>query len=267
MTSQVIFVICFTFIIHLINTLSYAVRLVGIKTGRLAVSFALFNILVLVSRTANSLQAPLLAKKVEQDLITGAVTNSISVFHWILLAAAIGTLVGAFLIPSFQGIFAKIVLRFNIERSLPRLLIHGFTKSGIRQIRDQFKVPSPRNLLHLKNFRKMPVKLILLNALVVSILTVGSLASLYAGYLNPQLRGTAISLASVITGLSTIMMVIFIDPFFSLLTDDVLEGKLSPAYYNKCVVFMVISRFAGTCLAQTLLVPAAMLIAFIAQII
>jgi len=267
MTTQVIFVICFTFIIHLINTLSYSVRLVGIRTGRLAVSFALFNILVLVSRTSNSLQAPLLAKKIERDLLAGFVENTTSVFHWILLAASAGTLVGAFLIPSFQGIFEKMVLRFNVERSVPKLILHGFTRSGVKQFRDQFKVPSRQNIQHLKNLSKFPKKLILLNVLVVSILTVGSLASLYAGYLEPQLRGTAISLSAVITGTATVLMVIFIDPFFSLLTDDVLEGKQTQSYFTKCVALMVTSRFIGTLLAQLLLYPAANIIVFIAGII
>ncbi len=267
MTTQVIIVIVFTFIIHLINTLSYSVRLVGIKTGRLAVSFALFNILVLVSRTSNSLQAPLLAKKIEQDLLSGHVHNTATVFHWILLAASAGTLVGAFLVPSFQGIFEKMVLRFNIERSIPKLILHGFTKSGVSQIRDQFKIPSRQNIQHLKNLTKIPKKLVLLNILVVSILTVGSLSSLYAGYLNPELRGTAISLAAVITGTATVIMVIFIDPFFSLLTDDVLEGKQTQAYFTRCVALMITSRFFGTLLAQLFLYPAAAAIVFVAGIL
>ena len=46
-------IICLlTFIIHLIGTLAYAVRIAGVRTRRIAVSFALFNILILVSRTA-----------------------------------------------------------------------------------------------------------------------------------------------------------------------------------------------------------------------
>ena len=59
MTTQVIIVLLLTFLINLITTLSYSVRIVGIRTGRIAISFALFNILVLVSRTANGFQASL----------------------------------------------------------------------------------------------------------------------------------------------------------------------------------------------------------------
>jgi hypothetical protein len=57
-------VICIlTFVIHLIGTLAYSVRIAGVRTRRIAVSFALFNILVLVSRTSNSFQGPFLAKR------------------------------------------------------------------------------------------------------------------------------------------------------------------------------------------------------------
>ena len=71
MTNQIIIVLILTFLINLITTLSYSVRIVGIRTGRIAVSFALFNILVLISRTAYGLQAPLLAKTVENNIYSG----------------------------------------------------------------------------------------------------------------------------------------------------------------------------------------------------
>jgi len=76
MTTQIIIVLILTFLINLITTLSYSVRIVGIRTGRVAISFALFNILVLVSRTANGFQAPLLAKTVENDIRAGIFSNA-----------------------------------------------------------------------------------------------------------------------------------------------------------------------------------------------
>jgi Alternate to MurJ len=48
------------FVIQLIGTLAYVVRIAGVRTRRIAVSFALFNVLVLVSRTSNSFQGPFL---------------------------------------------------------------------------------------------------------------------------------------------------------------------------------------------------------------
>ncbi len=251
----------------MINTLSYAVRLVGVHTGRLAVSFALFNILVLVSRSANAVQAPLLSKKIETDVALGITGHPNEMFRWLILAASIGTVIGGFLIPTFKQLFTRFVLRFDIDRSIPRVLIHGFSKAGVRHLRHDLKIPSRQNIQHLKDYKQLPKRLIALNTLVVAVLTTGVLSSLNAAYINPALRVTASSLAPIITGLATILLVVFIDPYFSLLTDDVLDGKRSEAYFHKCVFVMVVSRFAGTVLAQLLLNPSAWLIAKVASIL
>ena len=68
MELRILLVFFFTIIIHMISTLAYSVRLVGINTGRIAVSLALFNVLALVSRMSNALLAPFLAKFVEGDV-------------------------------------------------------------------------------------------------------------------------------------------------------------------------------------------------------
>lgn len=68
MDIQLLAICVLTFVIHVIATLAYAVRIAGVRTRRIAVSFALFGIIALVSRTANSFQGPLLAKRVEEGL-------------------------------------------------------------------------------------------------------------------------------------------------------------------------------------------------------
>src|ERR1700691_1559773 len=98
-------IICLlTFIIHLIGTLAYSVRIAGIRTRRIAVSFALFNILVLVSRTSNSFQGPFLAKRIEANISFGGSHDLLADFRWLLLAASLATILGAVLIPTFQRI-------------------------------------------------------------------------------------------------------------------------------------------------------------------
>src|SRR4029079_14611243 len=109
MTTQVIIVLLLTFVINLITTLSYSVRIVGVRTGRIAISFALFNILVLVSRTANGFQAPLLAKTVENDIKVGIFDNS-ATFRLIILSCTVATILGALLIPTFQRVLSRAVI-------------------------------------------------------------------------------------------------------------------------------------------------------------
>jgi hypothetical protein len=267
MEIQILLIFLFTLIIHAITTLSYSVRIVGITTGRIAISFALFNILVLISRTSNAFQAPLLAKKVEYDILFNSIYSAEGEFRLFIIAASVGTFIGALFLPTFQRLFSKFVLSFNFNRSVPRVLLHGFTKSGIKQIVDNLKVPDMKNITQLKSYKQLPVKILILNMLAVSLLTVGVFSAIYAGYYNPDYRVTSSTLAAIINGFATIMLFVFIDPFLSALTDDVIEGKNSESFFRVCVVLMVISRFAGTILAQLLFIPATHIISAIARLL
>lgn len=124
MTYQIALVLGLTFLINLITTLSYSVRIVGIRTGRIAVSFALFNILVLVSRTANGFQAPLLASTIEKNINSGQGANLLD-FRLIILSCTISTIIGGLLIPTFQRLLSIAVEKFSIYKSVPKVLFYG----------------------------------------------------------------------------------------------------------------------------------------------
>lgn len=266
MSAQVLLVFLFTFIIHLISTLSYGLRIAGIRTGRIAVSLALFNILLLVSRTANTFQAPLLASHVEHNILSGVTAHMTSDFRWLLLAATSATLVGILLIPTFQRLFTRAIEVFGTQRSIPRLLLRGLSRSGLRQIMNAGSIPAKRNLTEL-DLQSAPWRIIIANALATALLTVGVLASLYAGYLQPDLRMTANNLSPVINALSTVLLFVFIDPYLSLLTDDVVNGQVSEARFRKCITLFALSRLAGTVIAQIIFIPAARVIVFVAKLL
>jgi len=266
MSNQIITVLVLTFIINLITTLSYAVRIVGIRTGRIAVSFALFNILVLVSRTAYGFQAPLIAKTIENNISTGAGANLFD-FRLIILSCSIATIAGGLLIPTFQRILSIAVNKFSVYKSIPNLLLHSFTKTGISSIKENIVLPNPKNISALSLHHDFPWRVFIMNVVAVSIMTVGVLSSLYAGYLNPEFRTTASSLSGVVNGVSTILMFIFIDPFLSVMTDDVVLGKTKESIFRKYIVYMVLARVVGTILAQAIFIPSSQFIAWIAGII
>jgi len=117
----------------LIGTLAYAARIAGVRTRRIAISFSLFNILILVSRTSNSFQGPFLAKRIEKNIALGASHGLLADFRWMLWSATIATIVGAILIPTFQRLFSRAVLDFQQNRSMPRLLLRIFFKGGLAQ--------------------------------------------------------------------------------------------------------------------------------------
>jgi hypothetical protein len=259
-------IICIlTFVIHLIGTLAYSVRIAGVRTRRIAVSFALFNILVLVSRTSNSFQGPFLAKRVEESLLHPSAHSLLADFRWLLGSATLATIAGAFLIPTFQRVFSRAVLEFQIHRSIPRLLLHSCFRGGLTQIRDSVSVPASRNVTALRAGHSISAGTILLNVVAVALWTVGVFAALYAGSLNPQLRVTSSTLSAIVNGVATILMFVIIDPQLSVMTDDVIEGRQSEPTFRRAIVWLVGSRLAGTLLAQVILVPAATLIVLAAE--
>jgi hypothetical protein len=265
LSVQIILVLLLTFVINLISTLSYSVRIVGIRTRKIAISFALFNIMVLISRTSNSFQAPLLAKWIEKNISMG-VNPGTRQFQLILITTTLATLIGSFLIPTFQRLFSKAVLRFSMDKSVPKLVWLAFSKTGMKQILAEVKLPDRGNyMVSAHQVPGFPLKIFIFNIIASAILAVGVLSSLYAGFINPELRTTSSTLSSIVNGLATILMFMFIDPHLSALTDDVIEGKYSETNFRKVVRLMVVSRFIGTLLAQFLLVPFSKFIAIVAN--
>ncbi|UKJ06218.1 lipid II flippase Amj family protein [Solitalea lacus] len=264
MTTQVIVVLILTFLINLITTLSYSVRIVGIRTGRIAISFALFNILVLVSRTANGFQAPLLAKTVEMDIKHGVFDNIVT-FRLIIFSCSLATLAGAFLIPTFQRVLAKAVINFSVHKSMSKLVLHGFSKGGILYFKDNLTLPARENVSLIKLNEEFPWRMFFLNIVAIAILTIGVLSAVYASYLNPDYRSTASNLSAFINGFATILMFAFIDPNLSAMTDDVTLGKCSESTFRKQIVYMTIARFLGTILAQLIFLPSAKFLAWAAS--
>jgi hypothetical protein len=229
-----------------------------------AASFAIFNILVLVSRTSNSFQGPLLAKRIENSLASGGTHNLLFDFRCFLLSATLGTVVGALLTPSFQRVFSKAVESFQRHRSILRLIMRAFSQGGLAHLKGSLTLPSSAALTGLRKGRTVSASIILLNVAVVALWAVGVFAALYAGYLHPELRMTASNLSSIVNGVATILLFVLLDPYISVMTEDVLDGKLSEADFRGGMTWLIGSRFAGTLAAQALLVPAAALIAYVA---
>jgi hypothetical protein len=266
MTSQILIVLILTFLINLISTLSYSIRIVGIRTGRIAISFALFNILVLVSRTANGFQAPLLAKTVENDIKHGIFDN-VWMFRMVIFSCTLATLLGALLIPTFQRVLSRAVINFSIHKSMGKLLLHGFSKAGVLYFRDNLTIPARGNISHIELDKTFPWRIFILNTLASAILTIGVLSAVYASYINPEYRTTASNLSAFINGFATILMFAFIDPHLSAMTDDVALGVTSEVTFRRYIVYMTIARLLGTVLSQLIFIPAAMFLAWIATVL
>lgn len=263
MDSGLLVICVLTFVIHLIGTLAYSVRIAGTRTRQVALSLSLFNVLILVSRTSNSFQAPLLAKRVEHNIAIGVV-GGLTDFRWLLGAASLATLVGAFLIPTFQRLLSRWVAVLGLRRPLPTVLRRLASPAIVAHLRESAVVPSWTNVSGLRS-RPVPWVVAAVNTVAMAIWSVGVFAALYAGYLRPDLRVTASQMSAVVNGVATILMFAFLDPYLSLMTDDVASGKLPEPTFRRAVVVLTGTRFAGTLLAQALLVPASFWIVAVAE--
>lgn len=265
--SQLMVLLSLTFLINLVGSLAYSVRLAGVRTRRIALSLSLFNVIVLISRTANTFQAPLLAKRVESQLHSGSPDMaSVADFRWLLFAASLATVVGAVLTPTFQRIFTRAVALFGRDRSLLKLLLLVMSRTSLVRLREAAVLPSP---MVVGRAMRAPIArgVMITNVFVTAVSTVGVFAALYAGYLAPDLRVTASNLSGIVTGVATILLFAFVDPFLAILTDDVMSGRTPEPLFKRAVIWMLGSRFAGTVLAQFLLLPAAHVIASVARTI
>lgn len=264
--NRLVMVIVFTATIHMIDTLSYSVRLAGIKTKRLAMALSLFNIIVLIARTANMIQAPLLGSMVDKAINGGSPALLLKDFRWIILSATVGSILGAVLIPSFIDIFSKGILSLEKAGSIPQLIELMLVQRPIRSIKRSVKRPK---LSLLKGLMpdKIPPTFLILNLIITSISTIGVLSAIYAGSLVPEYRITASQLSGIINGMATILLAIIVDPQAAIITDQTLRGVRDRKESNTMVVFLVGGKIFGTILSQFIFLGAVKVVVIVTKLI
>jgi hypothetical protein len=266
MDLQLIFLAALVVVINLVSTLSYAVRIAGVRTRRLAFALSLFNILVLFSRSSNAILAPLLSKRTEESIIA-AHDSSAWEFRVLLIAATVGTLIGGFLIPTFQRIVTQAVQQFDKRPSMTALLFALARPRTWLFMARQVTIPVAANITQFRRGPSLPWFVFALNIVGISLITCGVFSSLLAGFLVPELRLTAGNLSAVVNFIGTIVMFALVDPHFSFLSDKVVSGEMTEPHFRACVIGMWLSRLFGTVFAQFILVPGAYAIAWVAEFI
>jgi len=260
------FILVLTGVVHCLDTASYASRIAGVRTGRLALTGALFNIVSLASRVAYTLQAPLLGSAVDRMVRQGALGGLLRDFHVIIASASVGTLLGAALIPSFTSLFSRAARAYEFHGSFLALLLHTLSLRGFSRISQHLRLPLPEAVRNASRFH-LPRSFLLLNIVVTAVYTVGVSATMYASALAPELARTATTLSGVINGLGTLLLVILIDPVSALITDQALRGSRPAAEVSHIVVWQVVGRFAGTLAGQLIFWPAALLVVRLARLL
>jgi hypothetical protein len=247
------------------ETVAYSVRIAAVRTQKLAVSFSLFNLIAQVARLSMLIVFPLLGSMVDRAIENNTVHLLEGPFRLVILAMTLGSVCGAFLIPLFVGAFSRLINHFAAVGSVPRLFFSLVEnrKAWLRPRRVRVDYSRVRRA----SLQGLPRAFVLVNILVVAIYTVGSLASIYAGSLVPELRTTTSNLAGVVNGLGAVLLMIFVDPTMAMITDDAMQGKRPLRQVQSAVVYLVCGKVVGTLLAQALFTPAAAWIAYAARLV
>lgn len=263
LTIKIIIIIFLTIIIHGTETLSYSIRLGGIKLKKIAVSLSLTGIVLLIARTSNMFQAPLLGAIVNAKV--NASLDVLKVFRIALLSASAGTLLALFLYPTFTRLSMLMIKRLEIDGSVISMMkianIHKLkrTDTYVRRPRIQ--------MLYRLRIGGIPKRIMLINIIVTAIYTSGILAALYASVLNPGHSATSNMATGVVNGVATILLTIFLDPQIALMTERALNEGDGDEKMTKTYAWLMVARFFGTLLAQFLLVPSAVFISWVSSVL
>ncbi len=290
-------VILLTAIIHLTDTLFYAVRLSGVKTRRLITAFSLFQLISLLAGVANMIQAPLLSAVVEQGINSGQLYHQahmaylLGCIRLIILASSAGTVAAAAIAPIFIFFMNRAVFVFERTGSLPQLFLLLLSPARFARLLREFNAAFARRRQQLgcaryggrpKGWaaggrsmlrpvlqvvsdlifrgRPLPLGLFLVHIVVVSIWTNGVLASLYAGALMPSYRSTASMLSGIVNGIAAVLATFLIDPVTAVITDQSLQGLRDERDIVALTYWLMFTRLLGTILAQVIFIPTAHLV-------
>jgi len=253
-----------TVVIHAVETLSYSLRYAGVRTGKYAVALSLTGIVLLVSRTSNLIQSPILGKMVDLAKRDPGYPLLAS-FRSILTAASVGTVVGLLLFPTLVIFASRFLSHLEAAGSLSKM-VTSVTVEQLKKAPAHLRPPTWAMLRSLRIYG-VPKRLLLLNIVTTAIYTTGVLSALYASYLSPE-HGTAASQSSgLINGLATVILAVLIDPHMGMMTDRALAYPKERDRLGKIFALMIVTRLLGTVFAQALLVPAAYWILWVIRLL
>jgi hypothetical protein len=287
-TWQLVVALLVNAIVQAIQVGAYAARLAGVRTGRIATSISLFNLFVTASRlatliytlmlgpladTAGNAVKALLSKSPAQiaSLDRAAAISGIAhTFEWqlraIIVAGAIGTVIGSLLLPMFTYMYVRGVRSFERTKSVPHSLMRLFSPRVIGGILARVRLPHYREMFSF-SLTGIPRRLLIFNVVVTGIYAIGVVAAYYASVLDVNVARTAIGISGIINGIGTIAFTLFVDPTSSIIVDEAVKGERDHSQIKAMVFYLAVTAIAGWLLSQLILWPAAEIIKVVAHLV
>lgn len=245
------------------DTTSYAARIAGVRSKQLAISNSLFAMLTFGSRMTTFLYLTPIGTLADQAINKGF--DPLFALQFVLLGATVGTGLGVALLPPTVRFYELGIERMEREGTAMRVFKSLFlTKDGLRDLGRCWVKPK-WSMWKGISLQGVPKDMVIMNAVLYSFFTVGSIAALYAGSLAPDYRLTASSLSPAINAIAAFLLLFLVDPRGAIIMDQGIHRKLSMEVVKSSMVFLAVSRLVGTALSILVLYPAAKAVAFLAQ--
>jgi hypothetical protein len=241
-------------VMSIVDTLAYGVRTAGVLTRKLAISLSLFNILVISSRGANALSAPILGNfpdKVYQGQYT--VEQVLLALRYDLLFVVLGVMLGAFLMPTLIKLFQRGVQVLEVKGSLPRTMWHGLTK--LHRVPGFFVLPRVAHLRAYSSFGNLPYAFLVYNIFVTCFYSIGVMSTVLAASIDHSVAGTTILLSGSVNVIATLLLFVVVDPPGAVVVEQCISGQRPVEHAKMMNLGLVATRLLGTLLA-ILLLPA-----------
>jgi len=265
-----------TFIVQGVTIGAYAARLAGVQTKRIATSISLFNLFVTTGRLANLFMAFFVGPLSDEagNAVARLQSDPPAAAAWqhafetdlrlIVFAGTMGMVVFALFLPMFTYLFRRGVHSFEARGSVPHSLARLLAPSVMVDVLRSQRLPS-LNELRSFDWRSLPMRLLVFNAVVMCVYAIGVQASFLASVLDVRVARTAISLSGVINGIGTIAFTLFVDPTSAIITDQAIHGKRSVEEVRSMVFYLSLTAIIGSLLSQAILYPAAVVIEVVAR--
>lgn len=244
--------------------MAYSVKSAGVAVKKIALSYSLYNVFDLLSKTALTILNPLFASLLEKSIQK---QNS-DLFHFCIaiymLTWIISSALSLFYLPVFHDFFKKYVGTYEKNPSV-LTLIHGLLKqTNISVFVRIYKKVSFKNVAQkLLKEKILPSKVYWMNTLAYALNSISLPACLLAAHATPEYRVTALTLAPLISGWATLILFLYVDPFIALESEKTSQGAVSLKSFRGTLAQLAYTKVIGAVLGLFLVLPVSKFIVFL----
>lgn len=241
------------------DTLGYGLKLVVYKNKQYNLTNTVYNMFSVFIKMFVTFQAPLLGV-----LIDVSITNKVMPirdFRLVLFGSALGALLAILFMPTFLNLFPAIVNKVATKGSATSGLVASLAGAKKYKLKELVKLPSRSMFKDVKSLWHFKW-IILANLIVQAIYSVSMYSAYLASYYRPESRLSIAGFSGTINSVASILLLVWLEPRISLLTDEVYQGKKEYVLLKRLVLVLVLTKLLGALLGQVLLVPASEIIYF-----